>query len=129
MHERNNLQKNLAKNARNKRITKLACDSCFDCRVDIHAPQLTSLNLQACYSIEHLRLYPKEGPPCSINLLNANIDKQSVRHLQQYARVGLERMGGDRGEDQDLGLGDYPNPHMGGMEGMMGGMVQNLSKT
>lgn len=96
MHEIKDLQKGLAKN---RHITKLTCDSCFNCRIDVHAPQLTSLNLQACYSVEHVRLYPKEGPPCNINLLNANIDKLSVLHLQQHARVGLERMGGDREED------------------------------
>ena len=71
--------------------------------LEVHAPKLMSLNLQACYSCEHVRLFPKEGPPVSVNFVNANIGRKSLKHLAQHPRVGMENMHGNNDEDDDIG--------------------------
>lgn len=97
--------------------------------LDIHAPELCNLSLESCYSLEHLRLHPKEGSPCRINAFGANIGWQSQQHLQKHPRVGSERvclrdvLDDDDDDDDDDGFngvpGGYPVPHMGGMNEMM----------
>lgn len=92
--------------------------------LEVDAPNLLSLNLQACYSCEHVRLFPKEGPPVEVNFVNANIGQKSLKHLARHPRVGLERMHGVD-DEEDIGgmLGDYPTPNMAGM---MGGPMAEL---
>ena len=81
----------------------------------MHAPKLTSL---ACCSCEHVRLYPKEVPPVSVNFVNASIGTKSLKHLAKHPRVGLENMHGSNGHDHTGGmLADYPPPNMAGMVG------------
>ena len=91
--------------------------------IEVHAPKLHRLNLQACYSCEHVRLYPEDGPAVDNNLVNANIGSSSMYHLQQHPRVGRQCM--QVSEDEDFGamLGDYPAPNM---EAMMGGAIAEL---
>lgn len=92
--------------------------------IEVHAPKLMSLNLQACYSCEHVRLFPKEGPPVGVDFVNANIGTKSLKHLAKHPRVGLENMHGSN-DDDDMGgmFGDYPPPIMAGM---MGGAMAEL---
>ena len=64
-----------------------------------------------------------------MNLLNANIDKQSLQHLTNHERVGPALLSmNDEDEDGDMGdmIGDFPGPHMGGMQHMMGNMMAQL---
>lgn len=85
-----------------------------------------SLNLQACYSCDHVRLFPKEGEPVSVNIVNANIGPKSLRHLQTHPCVGPERIHSRHQDDFDgYGnmLGDQPVPNMAGM---MGGAMAEL---
>ncbi|KAK9806063.1 hypothetical protein WJX73_010616 [Symbiochloris irregularis] len=51
-------------------------------------PSLSSLILQACYSIEYVRLADGPGPPCDVVVVNANIDRLSKSHLINHPRVG-----------------------------------------
>ena len=112
-----------------------ACTSLSLCRsddlswLDVHASELASLNLQACYGLDHVRLYPPHGEECEVNLVNANIDKQSLRHLTQHERVGPELLSRDEDEDGDMGdiIGDHPGVYMGDVMGnMMAQLFQNI---
>lgn len=98
--------------------------------LEVHAPKLRSLNLQACYSCEHVCLFPKEGPEVSVNYVNANIGTKSLKHLAQHPHVGTENMHGSNDDDDDIGgmLGDYRPPNMAGMNmaGMTGGAMAEL---
>ena len=42
--------------------------------------------LQACYSIEHVRLGSSPGPPVTVVIVNANIDAASRYHLTLHPR-------------------------------------------
>ncbi len=77
--------------------------------LDIWAPKLISLNLQACYSLEHVRLKPEQGPTVRVNLVNANIDPVSMRHLRQHPRVGPANLGPEDWEAELFG-DDYGMP-------------------
>ncbi|WIA41948.1 hypothetical protein OEZ86_009254 [Tetradesmus obliquus] len=55
------------------------------------APKLTELELRACYSLECVRIM-EDSPgspvtPLRVNLVNANIDPLSKRHLKQHPRI------------------------------------------
>ncbi len=97
--------------------------------LEVWAPKLLSLNLQACYGLDHVRLQPKEGTPVCVNLQHAiaNIDRSSHWHLQQHLRVGHEGLRLDEeDEDEDVAdMGDYAAPNMVGGGGD-GNMIGNL---
>ena len=102
--------------------------------LDIHAPNLVNLNLQACYGLKHVRLFPNEGMNVQVNLVNANIDNASLRHLHQHPRVGPDSieinyedddmMGGGLPNMADL-LGDHPGPDPQMMQMLM--MMQQFA--
>eukprot|EP00475_Leptophrys_vorax_P034555 TRINITY_DN5597_c0_g1_i3.p1 TRINITY_DN5597_c0_g1~~TRINITY_DN5597_c0_g1_i3.p1 ORF type:complete len:435 (+),score=122.21 TRINITY_DN5597_c0_g1_i3:44-1348(+) len=56
----------------------------------LSAPVLEYLNLRACYGLERVRLPDQTeiGPPITVELTNANIDSDSMRHLRGHSRVG-----------------------------------------
>jgi len=56
--------------------------------LELWAPKLSSLTLQTCYDMEHLRILPKDGAPIKVNLLGTQLDKKSLQHLEQHPRVG-----------------------------------------
>lgn len=63
-----------------------------------------------------------------MNIVHANINKQSLRHLTQHERVGPALLSRDEDEDGDMGdmIGDYPGAHMGPMGDVMGNMMAQL---
>ena len=70
--------------------------------LDVTAPKLRTLDLQACYSLEHVRLYPGEGSSVDVNLINANIDGGSLDHFYRHGRVGSANvLLEDSDEDED----------------------------
>ena len=103
--------------------------------LEVWAPKLTNLNLQACYGLDHLRLHPEEGSTVSVNLVNANIDRISLRHLQQHPGVDAESLSHDEDYENegDINMfGDYPGPNMpmvgaGAYGDMLGQMMGNLN--
>lgn len=42
---------------------------------------------KACYSLEMVALRPEEGPPVSVNLVNANISRKALAYLKAHPRV------------------------------------------
>ena len=103
--------------------------------LEVWAPKLTSLNLQACYGLNHVRLHPKEGSSVDVNLVNANIDMVSLRHLEQHPRVGAEGLSHDEDYEYEADmLWDYPGPNMSMMGAeayadMLGHMMGNPNIT
>ncbi len=60
--------------------------------LEVWAPKLTYLRLQACWGLDYVRLRPNEGSSVEVNLTNTNIDRVAFRHLKLHPRVDLERM-------------------------------------
>ena len=101
--------------------------------LEVWAPKLTYLNLQACYGLDHVRLLPMEGSSVEVNLKNANIDRVSLQHLEQHPRVDNERLSHDEDYEHEddilpgpnmpmMGAGDYADVlgHMMGNPNVMG---------
>lgn len=88
--------------------------------VTIWAPSLSSLRLQACYSIENLKFLKTHAlaeslarnhvPPreLEVNITNANLSSSAMRALEKHPRAVVH------GRDMDLGFGGG----FGGMEAM-----------
>ena len=55
--------------------------------LDITAPKLKSLGLRACFSLDHVRLKPNTGTKVRVDLVNANLDDASMKHLKTHPRV------------------------------------------
>lgn len=56
--------------------------------LELWAPKLTMLGLRACYALDHVRLMadpPGQKPSgLTVNMINANINRESKRHLKQH---------------------------------------------
>ena len=74
--------------------------------LDVTAPKMVKVDLQACYSLNHVRLSPDEGPKVEVNLVNANIDHASLEHLFTHPRVGEANIDQDVSEDEYEELDD-----------------------
>ena len=54
--------------------------------LNIVAPKLQFLSLQACLHLIHLHLYPDKGPAVKVNLIQTCIDDDSLDHLTKHPR-------------------------------------------
>lgn len=70
--------------------------------LEVWAPKLETLSLQSCYSLDHVRLAPKEGTSVTVNVKNASINRMSLRHLEQHPRVDPEGLSLDHQEFEDM---------------------------
>ena len=70
------------------------------------APKLTTLNLQACYSLDSINLVPlnppgfvppRRPPALEVNIMNANISPRAMRTLESIPNVTIV------GDDEDQG--------------------------
>jgi len=82
--------------------------------IDLYAPRLLNLNLQACYGLASIRIkethatlsdeLPEGFQPTrfSVSAMNANLEPRLVRYLQQHPRANFEY---DDGSDDEYGMG------------------------
>ena len=83
--------------------------------IDLYAPRLLNLNLQACYGLERIDI--KDSHPTlshdlpdgfqptrfSVSHMNATLDRSLVLYLMEHPRVNYEDDGGD--SDDEFGMG------------------------
>lgn len=60
--------------------------------LELTAPKLRKLELLDCYDLEYVRLLPREGSPVAVSIFGSDLNKASLKHLQQHPRVGRDRI-------------------------------------
>ena len=99
--------------------------------IDLYAPRLLNLNLQACFGLELIRIrdahptlsgdLPDGFQPTRflVSTVNANLEPRLVRYLKQHPRANFEN---DEDEDDGFGMG-------GGMMNPMEAMFRQMRRS
>ena len=53
---------------------------------------MRKLELLECYNLEYVRLLPREGSPVKLSIFGSDLNKASLKHLQQHPRVARDRI-------------------------------------